>query len=130
MKNKPFFRETVKKLRLEGWKDWHILMAIASITVNYRVNRLGYKYSDDLKKKFIEQMSLKETSNSIPVPLVEFGETELKNHLYTSMLSTLKIFDLEYKANLLVKSALKEFLEKRCHYFYDDTPHEDFFSSN
>ena len=105
-------------------------MAIAFITVNYRVNRLGYKDLDDSKKKFIEQMSLKETSKSIPVPLVEFGKTELKNHLYTSMVSTLKIFDLEYKANLLVKYALKEFLEKRCRYFYDDTPHEDFFSSN
>ena len=130
LKNKPFFQETVKKLRLEGWKDWHILMAIAFITINYRVNRLGYKDLDDSKKKSIEQMSLKETSKSIPVPLVEFGEIELKNNLYMSMLSTLKIFDLKYKPNLLIKLALKEFLEKRCRYFSEDIPHEDFFSSN
>jgi len=130
LKNKPFFQETVKKLRVEGWKDWHILMAISSIAVNYRINQLGYKDSDDLKKKLTEQMSLKETSKSMPVPLVEFGETELKNHLYLSMVSTLKIFDLEYKAKLLVKSAIKEFLEKRCCYFSDDIPHKDFFSSN
>jgi hypothetical protein len=128
LKNKPFFRETVKKLRLEGWKDWHILMAIASITINYRVNRLGYKDLDDSKKKFIEQMSLKETSELISVPLVEFSETELKNHLFISMISTLKIIDLEYKAPILVKSAIKEFLEKRFRYFSDDIPHEDFFS--
>jgi len=127
LKNKLFFQETVKKLRLEGWKDWHILMTIALITINYRVNRLGYKDLDDSKKKSIEQMSLKETSKSIPVPLVEFGEIELKNTLYMSMLSTLKIFDLKYKPNLLIKSALKEFLEKRCCYFSDDISHKDFF---
>lgn len=130
LKAQPFFQEIVKKLRLEGWKDWHILMAAASIAVNYRINRLGYKDSDDMKKKFTEQMSLKETSESIQVPMVEFGETELRNHLFMSMPSTLKILGLEYKVSPFVESALKEFLEKRCRYFSDDIPHEDFFSSN
>ncbi len=128
LKNKPFFQEIVKKLRLEGWKDWHILMSIASITVNYRLNRLEIKDLDDRKKKFIEQMSFRETSESIPVPLIEYEETNLRNHLFMSMLSTLKIFDLEYKANILVKASIKEFLEKRYRYFSDDIPHEDFFS--
>jgi len=129
LKNKPFFRETVKKLRLEGWKDWHILMAMASIAVNYRATEIGYKDLDDAKKKTIEQMLLKETLTSITVPLNEFGEKELKNHLYMSMISTLKMIGLEYKSPLLVKSAIKEFLEKRYCYFSDDIPHEDFFSS-
>jgi len=130
LKSTSFFLETVKRLKLEGWKDWHILMAIALIAANYRVNQLGYKDLDDAKKKTFEQMSLKETPESITVPLNEFGEKELKNHLYTSMVSTLKIFNLEYKANLLVKFALKGFLEKRCRYFSEDIPHEDFFNSN
>ena len=129
LKNKPFFLETVNKLKLEGWKDWHILMAMASIAVNYRVTEIGYKDSDDAKKKTIEQMLLKETPVSITVPLNEFGEKELKNHLYMSMISTVKMIGLEYKAPLLVKSAIKEFLEKRYCYFSDDIPHEDFFSS-
>ena len=73
-------------------------------------------------------MSLKEISELISVPSVEFSETELKNHLFISMISTLKIIDLEYKAPILVKSAIKEFLEKRFRYFSDDIPHEDFFS--
>ncbi len=47
-----------------------------------------------------------------------------------SMISTLKMIGLEYKAPLLVKSAIKEFLEKRYCYFSDDIPHKDFFSSN
>ena len=130
LRNKPFFLETVNKLKLEEWKDWHILMAMASIAVNYRVTEIGYKDLDDAKKKTIEQMLLEETPASITVPLNEFGEKELKNHLYMSMISTLKIIGLEYKAPLLVKSAIKEFLEKRYCYFSDDIPHEDFFSSN
>jgi len=130
LRNKPFFLETVNKLKLEEWKDWHILMAMASIAVNYRVTEIGYKDLDDAKKKTIEQMLLKETLTSITVPLNEFGEKELKNHLYMSMISTLKIIGLEYKAPLLVKSAIKEFLEKRYCYFSDDIPHKDFFSSN
>ena len=130
LKSDPFFIETLKRLRLEGWKDWHILMAVALITVNYRVNRLGYKDSDDAKKKTMEQMSLKETPESITVPLNEFGDKELKNHLYISMLSTLKIIGLEYKVPILMKSSLKEFFEKRFCYFSDDIPHKDFFTSN
>ena len=128
LKDKPFFQEIVKKLRLEDWKDWHILMSIALITVNYRVNRLEIKDLDDQKKKCIEQMSIRETSGSMSVPLVEYQEINLRNYLIMSMLSTLKIFDLEYKAKTIFKDSIKEFLEKRCRYFSDDIPHEDFFS--
>ncbi|MCX6779305.1 MAG: hypothetical protein NTU97_03685 [Candidatus Magasanikbacteria bacterium] len=48
LKITPFFQEIVKKLKAEGWKDWHILMATASIAVNYRVNK-----RDGIKRFFV-----------------------------------------------------------------------------
>jgi hypothetical protein len=130
LKSQPFFQETVKKLKLEGWKDWHILMATASIAVNYRTNQLRYEEFDDMRKIFTEQMSLKETSESIPVPLDKFGENELRNHLFMSMPATIKILGLEYKSSSFAPSAFQEFLDKRCRYFADDIPHEDYFNLN
>ncbi|MGD0856988.1 MAG: hypothetical protein ABSA18_14485, partial [Dehalococcoidia bacterium] len=33
----PDFKATAKKFKKEGWRDWHILSAVALATVNYRV---------------------------------------------------------------------------------------------
>lgn len=125
----PEFREIVKKLKMEGWKDWHILMAIASIATNYRVKRIGYINSDEMKDNFMKYMSLKETSQSIPIPLEEISEEIIREHLFMSMPSTLKLIGLEYRSTTYAPAAIQEFLEKRCRYFADDIPHEEIFYS-
>ncbi|EKE11130.1 MAG: hypothetical protein ACD_15C00137G0027 [uncultured bacterium] len=124
------FKETVRKLRAEGWKDWHILMAISLIVVNYRVNSLpripGTNF-EQMTKVFSEEMNKPESEESILVPVVEFGETEMKNLLAMSMTSTFKMIGLELKCPTLNREAIMEFARKRLRYFDDDIPHESFF---
>lgn len=125
----PIFREITKKLKMEGWKDWHILMALALIATNYRTKKNGFQNADEMKDNFMKYMSSKETSQSIPIPLDEFSEIKIREHLFMSMPSTLKLLGLEYRSTTYAPSAIKEFLEKRCRYFADDVPHEEIFYS-
>jgi hypothetical protein len=39
------FKELASLLRAEGWKDWHLLTAIANIVVNERACRIGINMS-------------------------------------------------------------------------------------
>lgn len=124
------FKESVRKLRAEGWKDWHILMAMANIVVNYRIrSRINVPSTEfeQMAKAFSEEMSTPESEKSMLVPLVEFGETEMKNSLAMSMLSTFKSLGLALKSPTLNCEAIMEFARERLRYFDDDIPHEDSF---
>ncbi|HEX9831405.1 MAG TPA: hypothetical protein VGA94_06935, partial [Thermodesulfobacteriota bacterium] len=130
LKTNEKFKEVVRKLRSEGWKDWHILMATALIAVNYRVNaqhRVPGQSFEEMTKIFSEEMNKPESEDSLSVPLIEFGETELKNSLAMSMVSTFKMLNLELKSPALTREAIMEFARERLRYFDDDIPHEDFF---
>ncbi|MBI2051394.1 hypothetical protein HYT33_01395 [Candidatus Roizmanbacteria bacterium] len=124
------FKETVRKLRSEEWKDWHILMASALIVVNYRVNarpRIPGQNFKEMTEVFSKEMNKPESEESLPVPAVEFNETELKNSLAMSMVSTFKMLGLELKSPTLTREAIMEFARKRLRYFDDDIPHKDLF---
>jgi len=130
LKTDEKFKETVRKLRSEGWKDWHILMAMALVVVNYRVNVrpriLGQNFKE-MTEVFSAEMNKSESEESLPVPAVEFNETELKNSLAMSMVSTFKMLGLELKSPTLAREAIMEFARKRLRYFDDDIPHKDLF---
>ena len=130
LKKKSSFQETIKKLRLEGWKDWHILMATAMIAVNFRVNKVSHTSFESMKKVFIKEMNAEETDASMPVPLEEFDEKALRQSLFMSMPSTLKIFGLEIKAETPNSKAIEHFLAKRLHYWDNDIEHEDIFANS
>lgn len=126
LKKQPNFVSTVKKLRLEGWKDWHILIAINSIVVNYRMNIESYDKPEHLLKKFREVSNEPETINSKDVPLAEFSEEALKMQLLFIIPAMLKGMGLEFKQRILTDSII-EFVDKRYNYFMDDVPHENYF---
>ncbi len=130
LKTDEKFKEAVRKLRSEGWKDWHILMAMALIVVNYRVNarpRTPGQNFKEMTEVFSKEMNKPESEESLPVPAVEFNETELKNSLAMSMVSTFKMLGLELKSPTLNREAIMEFARMRLRYFDDDIPHKDFF---
>lgn len=130
LKTDEKFKETVRKLRSEGWKDWHILMAMALVVVNYRVNarhRVPGQNFEEITKVFSVEMNKPESEESLPTPAVEFGEIELKNSLAMSMVSTFKMLGLVLKSPTLTREAIMEFARKRLRYFDDDISHKDFF---
>jgi hypothetical protein len=122
----PAFQQCVRNLHNAGWKDWHILMTVASVAVNYRATHIRANVANR-NAVFLAEMNREETDDSIPVPIDEFNELALRQHLIFSMLSTTKAIGLEYKLGNVVGHPLQDFLSKRWRYFEDDIPHEGLF---
>jgi hypothetical protein len=116
------FKKTVQKLRSEGWLDWHILTAISSITISYRVNSVGCATD---RQKVIEYMNLAEEADFPPIPIEQFTEEKMKNALNISMISTLKILGLEVRQETPDFDGIKHFLGYKYNYWTDDIPHEN-----
>jgi hypothetical protein len=122
------FKNTVHNLRASGWLDWHVLSALSSVVLNYRVNKeVGLHANPDIsQKRFIELMELPEDENAIPVPLSEFSEQNLRNHLWFSMAATLKHLGFELHQITPDFEAISDFLGKRYNYWTDDIDHPDY----
>jgi len=121
------FKEAVGRLRGDNWKDWHILMALATIAVNYRVNKIGYSGLEKMNELFWEQLETEESEASISVPISEFHEKAIRNALSMTMLSTLKKLGLEPKTETPNMKAIQTFMGQRLNYWDNDIEHEDMF---
>ena len=123
------FQEVVKKLRSEHWKDWHLLMAISQIAINYRTGELGHKDRKEAKELFFEEMDKEESKESILVPLLEFSEEAIRAALSISLLSTLKGMGLELKTVTPNVEAIQHFFSKRLNYWDHDIEHDRIFDA-
>jgi hypothetical protein len=130
------FQQTVAELRGEGWRDWHILLAVASIVGNIRMRltlappELSAEAPDQnvLKKftqQFIETMGDLNLESSAPVDLGEFTIDNLREHLGITMGATLKGLGLELHQDVPDLPAISEFLSRRYNYWTDDIEHPD-----
>ncbi len=122
------FLEIVKKLRNENWKDWHILMSLAQIAVNYRVNKLGFSDFKKMNDLFFTEMDKEESKESPSIPLSIFSEKAIRYSLFLSLISTLKILGLEVKAKTPNTNAINNFLSKRLNYWENDIKHDKIFN--
>jgi hypothetical protein len=121
------FRAVSTALRQDGWRDWHILLAVANQTWNYRIARaigpLGLlDAEDDAWRKYAHQ---REDTSSPEVPLSEYSKDNLRNALTMTMISTLSGMGLECQQRTPDLLAIEEFLSRRCNYWVDDVGHED-----
>lgn len=129
-KDSSFFH-VATKLKNEGWKDWHLLLAICNVVTNHRVNEIIkllpkrplLNEQNDLMK---QQLSQAENEFSIPIPLNEFSEEKLRNALRLSMIATLKQWGHENHIQTPNFSSINLFLSKRYFYWTDDIEHADF----
>jgi hypothetical protein len=127
LSKEPQFQDIIKKLRQEGWRDWHILAAIHGVTINYRVHR---KITSDMSEEDIQKLYQKfllkpEKANYSEVPLIEFSEKNLRNSLNMSMLSTFKGLELENHQLTPDFQSVEHFLRVRCNYWKDDIEHKN-----
>lgn len=117
------FMSIVKKLREEGWLDWHILSSVSSAAINYRVNQQIDKHERiDALNKLINEPE-KETDP--PVPISEFTEEKLRLHQNIGMISTLKGLGLECHQSTPDFKGIDHFLRHRYNYWTDDIEHND-----
>lgn len=120
------FRPVVQGLRDEGWRDWHILLAVLNVAGNHRLNRNGFQVPRNreeqqaLSRRFVEP----EPEND-PVPLDLFNEEGLRQALPLSFPSTLQQWGLRLPQNPVDIDALERLLAARFGYWIDDVPHAD-----
>jgi hypothetical protein len=119
LRAEPTFLETVAKLHARGWKDWHILMAVANNATNYRVSSEKPRSLEEARRLFAED---KEEPDGVP-PLSEFELERLVEGLRLTMLSTLKGCGLFYPLSQLRFDAIETFLSSRYAYWTVDCEH-------
>jgi hypothetical protein len=119
------FRDVVKKLRREGWLDWHILNSISNLAATYRTSEeLGPNYVD-YPERMVAIMKRVEKSTDPPIPVETFSEEEIRLAQKIGMVSTLKVLNLEIRQRTPDFVGIEHFLRNRYNYWTDDIPHED-----
>lgn len=122
------FQLIKKKLRNQGWKDWHILLALFNLAMNYRMNKLGISNNIAAMKEFYERYPYKEEKkDSIVVPLDEINEENMKSSLKISMLSTLQGYGFSLEGRKINPEEISKFLTEKFNYWEDDVDHEPIF---
>ena len=74
------FQASLASLRSAGWKDWHILLAVMNVTLNFRLKRLVPQGAnpDVVKDTQRRLLNTPEDESSIVVPDEEFTEDNLR----------------------------------------------------
>ncbi len=124
------FLSIVSQLKYKGWKDWHILMVILNITLNYRVQRFPLINNNPQKMKaFMEDaISNPEPDDAIIIPVSYYSEISMLEGHNVYMLTILSAFGLECHQMIPDLDAINKFLTYRFRYWGDDVEHEPIFT--
>ncbi|MFI2715140.1 hypothetical protein ACH5AI_02175 [Streptomyces collinus] len=116
----PTFQHTVTCLRNQGWKDWHILQALANQVLNYR-----HTFTEETFGRISpDDLFASEAPQDILIPAHLVTEDSLRTHLTYSFAATLKTWGLAPHGELIPDDYLAV-LENRYGYWTVDAPHED-----
>lgn len=120
------FRDAVTTLRGEGWRDWHILMAVSGVATNYRGHAV---VPDDAPQaawsaEMNRLMRESESDASVPVPLELFTADRLRNQIRMNMLVSVRQDGFEVYHEAVDMAAVERFVLARFRYL-DDVPHQD-----
>ena len=118
------FLHLLAELRSNGWKDWHILLAVANVRVSSFLNSSS-KYYESLAEDVARQG---ERAEYPLTPAVFYNREKLTTSLEMSQLSTLK--SMGFKVGQMTPNfkGISAFLA-RFKYWKLDVPHQDPFQS-
>jgi len=129
LRESPDFRMTVRRLRQNGWRDWHVLGAVFSSVLNYRSHeKYGPHPTQDQWGEFAREFQrTPEQADSPEVPASEFTEERLDFYRKLNMAVILKNWGLRPHHPTLALEVIESFLASRFGYWKDDVEHEDLF---
>lgn len=123
----PGFRRTATQLRQEGWRDWHLLTAIANAAGNHRAQQQDLRPSlgdsSEHRARILAAMQAPELPDDPSVPAEAFTEHALRSHLSVAAVSTAR--GLAIRPGRLDPQALLSVLGDRYGYWTDDIEHTD-----
>jgi len=126
------FVNTINKMRSNGWLDWHILCAVASLIINDRL-----KFIAPTSKADVERMGLQtfdqihsEEKPNVPMPPVSlFSEDSITMAIKLNLLSTMKVLGLQHKSQTPNFDGIIRFMTAKFRFSSDDVEHDDYFRS-
>lgn len=125
------FMILVGDLRREGWKDWHLLTAVANIVVNKRAVVRGINMTTSISdadvKRFGALMFAEEQSSDPDTPDEAFTADQMWFHLANAGVATARAWGLEVRLSPFVPEAFLSVLGNRFNYWSDDVPHDPLF---
>ncbi|MCC9177673.1 hypothetical protein [Arthrobacter sp. zg-Y750] len=124
------FTEVMASLRAQGWKDWHLLLAVVNIVVNGRARRLGVNMNaltkDDMER--VQGLLRAEERPDDPMPPADvFTEDVMWVHLANAAVATIRGWGLELRVRFEPR-ALLAVLGDRFNYWDDDVDHDPILS--
>jgi hypothetical protein len=125
--SQPGFRELVTKLRTDGWKDWHLLTAVANIVVNKRAAHRGLNMTTSITQadmnRFRSLMEEEERPDDPETPAEAFTEDEMWFHLANAARATAGHWGLELRLDRFEPHIFLNVLGDRFNYWNDDVEH-------
>jgi len=126
----PEFQKAVAALRTEGWKDWHLLMAMLNAVANYRVKLCldardnEERYAEAMK----EEIFSVEKPDSPPVPAEHLTRELLRMHLLMALNFGLSSEGLQFHHRTPNIDSVFKYARHRWRYFDLDVQHPDVFA--
>lgn len=125
------FMTMVGDLRREGWKDWHLLTAVANIVVNKRAVVRGINMTTNIgdadMQRFRALMFAEEQSSDPVTPDEAFTADQMWFYLANAAVATARAWGLEVRLSPFVPEAFMSLLGNRFNYWSDDAPHDSLF---
>jgi hypothetical protein len=119
-------RQVISQLRAEGWKDWHLLMAISNLVINFRLERTGDDFSDPAVRERLMRWEPEDPSDEQIDPAMVTADS-LRLHLMASTGATTDAFGLRRTDGFTLTEIL-HLLATRYGYWDHDSAHEDPFA--
>ncbi len=126
------FLSVVEQLRKEGWKDWHILLAVFNGVMNWRLehadaSRNVHRVQDNGRALFRKLSQEGESPLDPPIPVAYFTLEEMQMWLEFGMISFLKQKGAVFRQRGYNFEKMRRIVEKRYHYFDVDVAHAPIF---
>jgi hypothetical protein len=129
----PQIRQHIEALKEEGWLDWQILGAIASVTLNHRLNLIpdiARKSPSEIRALMSRAYDSEESSSDPEPPLNLFSLQLLRDSMKMNLITTAMSLGLVYRAKTPNLDGVLRFMKSRFNICTDDVSHEDFFGES
>lgn len=122
------FCNLVRRLRTEGWLDWHILQAVVNGVINWHLACMNADHDPEamrtvggpFTRRFLETG---EAAGDTPIPLAYFDGHTVEMLLRMGILTFLKGKGAIFGQRGYDPEKLRRIVAERYHYFELDTPH-------
>ncbi len=130
----PIFLDNVELLKSEGWKEWHILQAVANGVMNWYAEQSGAnqdieRIQDEGKVLFQRLFEKGESPKDPSIPQEYFTLEAMRIWLHAGLLTFLTKKGAVFGQRGYFPERLQTIARKRYHYFELDVPHSPIFSS-